>query len=68
MEAVSNVNSDLEKLVTGCLDSLPSSFLERIGVSSDPDVSALNMLIERARQGGISTLPYVVESKETVSA
>lgn len=66
MEATSNVKSDLEKLISECLDSLPTSFLARIGVSSDPDVSALNMLIDRARHGGISTLPYVVASKETV--
>ena len=66
MEAISNVKSDLEKLISECLDSLPTTFLARIGVCSDPDVSALNMLIERARQGGISTLPYVVQSKETV--
>lgn len=66
MDAVSNVNPVIEKLITECLSSLPSTLQARMGVASDPDASALNMLIERARAGVISTLPYALPSKGTV--
>lgn len=66
MEAVSRVNSDLEKLITECLSSLPSMLQARIGTSSDPEALALGMLIDRARKGEISSLPYALSSKGVI--
>jgi hypothetical protein len=66
MEATINVNSHLEKLITECLNSLPSELQARSEACSDPDVSSLNLLLERARQGEISTFPYALPAKGTV--
>lgn len=66
MAAVSSLNSDLEKLCTECLATLPSSIQSALGSSSNQEVSDLGKLIERARRGEITTLPYALPTKATI--
>ena len=66
MAAVSSVNSDLEKLIAECVGTLPTAVTSATGAPSSPETVALCMLIDRARMGAISTLPYVLPAKGTI--
>ena len=66
MAAVSSMNSDLEKLIAECLGTLPVALSASTGAPSNPESEALGMLMDRARKGSISTLPYALPAKGTV--
>ena len=66
MAAVSSMNSDLEKLIAECLGTLPAALSAGSGAPSNPESEALGKLMDRAREGSISTLPYALPAKGTV--
>jgi hypothetical protein len=66
MAAVSSMNSDLEKLIAECLGTLPVALSAVTGAPSTPESEALGMLMDRARKGSISTLPYALPANGTV--
>lgn len=66
MEALSTVSSDLEILIAECLGSLPFTFNSLTNDSSSREDVSIGLLINRARNGLVSTLPYAKSVKGTI--